>query len=156
MPRCPTCDATGSIPRRKTIEIVVPAGVESGARIRAAGQGGPGIDGGPPGDVYLRIRVAPDPRFEREGDDLKTETTVSLYTLLLGGEVMVTTPSGQVALTVPAGTQPGKVFRLRGRGMPKRGGGHGDLLARLAVTLPTNLSDEERALVTRLRDMRQG
>ena len=151
---CPTCDATGSIPRRKTIEISIPAGVETGARIRAAGQGGPGSDGGPAGDVYLRVRVATDPRFARDGDDLKTEVTVPLYTLLLGGEALVLTPTGKVALTVPPESQPGKVFRLRGKGMPKKGGGNGDLFARLAVTLPTGLSDEERDLLGRLRDLR--
>lgn len=153
---CPTCDATGSIPRRKTIEIKIPAGVESGARIRASGQGGPGVDGGPAGDVYLRVKVAPDTRFERDGDDLKTEVATPLYTMLLGGEALVVTPTGTVALTIPPESQPGKVFRLRGRGMPKKGGGHGDLLARLAVSLPTNLSDEERELLGRLRDLRDG
>ena len=126
------------------------------ARIRVAGQGGPGLNGGPNGDVYLRVSVADDPRFERQGDDLRTEVPVPLYTALLGGEVVVNTPTGKVALTIPAETPSGKVFRLRGKGMPKRGSGkgHGDLLARVSIILPDRLTDQERELFSELRSLR--
>jgi DnaJ-class molecular chaperone len=121
-----------------------------------AGQGGPGVNGGPNGDVYLRVSVADDPRFERQGDDLRTDVAVPLYTALLGGEALVNTLTGKVALTIPAETQSGKVFRLRGKGMPKRGSGKefGDLLAKVSVILPTRLTDQERELLTELRSLR--
>lgn len=154
---CPTCDGTGRVPRTKTLEIRIPAGIATGGRVRVAGQGGPG-QGGPSGDVYLRVTVLPDPRFERDGDDLRTDIEVPLYTALLGGEVEVPTPTGRVALTIPPESQSGRVFRLRGQGMPrlKRKGERGDLLARLRVVLPTGLTEEERSLVRQLRDQRQG
>ncbi len=158
---CPACDGTGTVPRTKTLEVRIPAGIATGARVRVAGQGGPGRDG-PNGDVYLRVTVLPDPRFERDGDDLRTEIEVPLYTALLGGEAEVPTPTGRVALTIPPGSQTGRVFRLRGQGMPRLKGkgtgtsGRGDLLARLRVVLPTELTEEEQALVRQLRDLRQG
>ena len=96
-----------------------PPGIDSGKRVRMAGQGGPGLNGGPAGDVNLIITVRPDRRFEREGDNLRTEVDVPVTTAVLGGEVEVPTPTGKVALTVPAGTQSGRSFRLRGMGMPK-------------------------------------
>lgn len=152
---CPTCDGTGTVTRSRTLEVSVPAGVATGSRVRVAGQGGPGRDGGPNGDVFLRVKVRPDARFERINDDLRTDVSVPLWTALLGGETEVTTPTGRVALRIPAGTQPGKVFRLRGQGMPKlKGGSRGDLLARVRVELPTNLSDEERSLVERWKALR--
>lgn len=152
---CPTCDGTGAIPKRKTIEVNVPAGVATGSRVRIAGQGGQGSGGGPSGDIYLVATVSSDVRFEREGDDLRTAVEIDLYTALLGGEAGVTTPTGQVALTIPAGTQNGKVFRLRGQGMTKlKGGGRGDLLARADIQLPTTLTRDEIQLFHQLRDMR--
>jgi molecular chaperone DnaJ len=151
---CPTCDATGLVSKRRSLEVKIPAGVANGARIRVAGQGGPGVNGGPNGDVYLRVRVSESRIFERDGDDLRTDIPVPLYTALLGGEVVVETPAGRVALTVPAETQAGKVFRLRGKGMPKKGGGSGDLLARVNVVLPAKLSERERELVKELSSLR--
>ena len=156
---CPTCDGSGSVPRRKTIEVRIPPGVATGSRVRVAGQGGRGVEGGPNGDVYLRINVGRDDRFERDGDDLRIEFEVPLYTALLGGEATVPTPTGQVLLTIPPETQPGRVFRLRKQGMPKlkgREGERGDLFARARVMLPTNLSERERALFAELRDARTG
>lgn len=156
---CPTCDGTGVVPRTKTIEVRIPAGVATGSRIRVAGQGGPGVAGGPPGDVYLVVTVRPDPRFEREGDNLRTEVEIPLYTALLGGETVVPTPTGRVALTIPAETQSGRVFRLRGQGMPQlKGpkGQRGDLFARARVVLPTDLTERERSLFEQLRQMRSG
>ena len=154
---CPTCDASGTTLRTKTVEVKIPAGVATGSRIRIAGQGGIGFNGGANGDVWLNITVRPSNTFERVGDDLKTEVPVSVYTLLLGGEAVVPTPTGKVALTIPPESQNGRVFRLRNQGMPKlkgEKGQRGDLLARITAELPTNLSDRERSLFAELRDQR--
>ena len=156
---CPTCDGSGYIPRVKTIEVKIPAGVANGSRIRVGGQGGVGEGGGPSGDVYLIVTVATDKRFTREGDNLRTEVDVPLLTALLGGKAQVTTPTGRVELTIPAETQQGKSFRLRGQGMPKlksKSGERGDLLARANVVLPINLTDQEKALLEELRELRSG
>ncbi len=155
---CPTCDGTGQVARTKAIEVKIPAGVQTGSRIRVAGQGGPGQGGAPAGDVYLVVTVRPDPRFERDGDNLRTAIEVPYYAAMLGGEAVVPTPTGRVALTIPPGSQPGRSFRLRGQGMPRlnRGGERGDLYARLVVTVPATLTDEERAHVEALRDLAEG
>ena len=116
---CPTCDGTGTVRRTKTLEVNIPAGIDTGKRVRMAGQGGPGLNGGPAGDVNLLITVRPDRRFTREGDDLRTDVDVPVTTAVLGGEVEVTTPTGRVALRIPAETQSGRSFRMRGQGMPK-------------------------------------
>lgn len=153
---CPTCDGTGFVSRTRTLEVTIPPGVATGSRIRVAGQGSPGLNGGPHGDVYLRLTVRPDARFEREGDDLQTEIEIPVTTAVLGGETVVPTPTGRVALTIPPETQPGRLFRLRGQGMPRlKGpkGQRGDLLARAKVTLPTELSQRERELYTELRQL---
>jgi len=155
---CPTCDGTGLVQRHRTLEVTIPPGVATGSRVRIAGQGGPGEQGAPPGDVFLRVTVRPDPRFEREGDDLRTEIDVPLTTAVLGGEAVVPTPTGRVALTIPPETQPGRLFRLRGQGMPHlRGpkGERGDLLARVRVSLPSNLGARERELFEELRRLRR-
>lgn len=156
---CPTCDGAGYVPRKKTIEVKIPAGVDSGSRVRVAGQGGAGQAGGPNGDVYLIVQVAPDKRFTREGDNLRSEVDIPLLTALLGGTVQVTTPTGRVELTIPAETQQGKVFRLRGQGMPKlksKSADRGDLLAKANVILPTNLTEREKALLEEFRSLRSG
>ncbi len=153
---CSTCQGTGFVSRTKTLEVRIPAGVRDGSRIRIAGQGGPGIGGGPPGDLYLRVVLRPDPRFELDGDNLRTEVEVPLYTAILGGEVVVPTLDRPVVLRIPPGTQNGKVFRLRGKGMPSlKSDPRGDLLARVRVVLPTDLSPEERQLFERLRELRE-
>lgn len=157
---CPTCDGTGQVARRRTIEVDVPAGVRTGSRVRIAGQGSAGRNGGPSGDVYLQIQVSDNPRFQRQGDDLKVSVEIPLYAALLGGEIIVPTMEGRVALTVPAETQNGRTFRLRGKGMPKLGiksqePARGDLLATVQVRLPTELSERERELLRELSDLRQ-
>lgn len=154
---CPTCDGEGRVMRTKAIEVKIPAGVATGSRIRVAGQGGASPNGGEPGDAYLKVTVKPDPRFERNGDDLRTDIEVPLYTAILGGEVLVPTLDGQVVLTIPPESQPGRVFRLRGKGMPKlkKPGEYGDLYARVKVRLPTNLTETERKLFEQLRDLRK-
>lgn len=152
---CPRCDGSGVTHVNKELEVSIPRGVKTGSRVRISGKGGPGISGGPGGDVYLVIKVIPNNRFERSGDDLIEMLSIPLHTAVLGGEVRVTTLNGQVALTVPAGTQNGRQFRLRGKGMPKIGSDQsGDLLVRTSVDIPTNLSERERQLFEELRELR--
>ena len=155
---CPRCDGRGMVDRQRQLEVRIPAGVRTGSRIRIAGQGAQGLDGGPSGDVYLVIHVQPDPRFERKGDDLLAETHVPLYTAILGGEVVVDTMSGPIALTIPPGTQQGRVFRLRSKGMPVLGSktvARGDLRLRVTVDIPADLTPEERDAFERLRSNRE-
>jgi curved DNA-binding protein len=129
----------------RRLEARIPAGVQSGSRIRLTGQAGTGAGvGGRSGDLYLVIEVAPDARFERRGDDLYAEAAVDFYIAGLGGEARLQAPDGAVALSIPPRTQAGKVFRLRGKGMPLLGRrGRGDLYARVKIVLPEDLSDEE-------------
>lgn len=153
---CPTCNGTGQVSRTKTLEVRIPQGVKTGSRVRVSGQGGPGLNGGPNGDVYLLINVIADPRFRMDGRNIRTQIDVPLYSALLGGEVLVQTLSGKVALRIPEGTQNGRVFRLRGKGMPAMGTSPaGDMLVTVQVQLPTDLSDEEKQLIAKLRDVRQ-
>ncbi|MDI3340202.1 MAG: DnaJ C-terminal domain-containing protein [Sphaerobacter sp.] len=153
---CPTCGGSGTVSRTKTLEVRIPPGVREGSRVRVAGQGGPGVNGGPSGDIYLLVSLVPDPRFQIEGNNLRTEVEVPLYTALLGGEVVVPTLDNPVVLTIPPETQNGRVFRLRGKGMPAlKGGERGDLLVRVKVVLPTRLTAEERALFERLRELQE-
>ncbi len=135
------------------LEVKIPAGARTGTRVRVPGVVLPET-GGKPGDIYLEIEVQEDPRFQRDGDDLSTEVTIDLYTAVLGGEVSVPTPAGNVRLTIPAGTQPGQKFRLAGRGMPqlKSPQGHGDLLVRVKVQLPRDLTSRQRSLFEQLRN----
>ena len=153
---CPRCDGSGTITRARTIEVSIPAGVTSGQRIRVKGQGGPSTSGGPAGDVFLIVKVLPDPRFVREGSNLKVDIEVPLDDAILGGEAHVPTPTGRVALTIPPETQNGRVFRLRSQGMPKMKpkGERGDLLATVHVVLPQNLDEEQRELFRQLREIR--
>jgi DnaJ-class molecular chaperone len=134
----------------RRLEVKIPAGVTDGSRVRVAGQGGPGRAGGRVGDLYLITTILPDPRFERMGDDLRTRITAPLATLVLGGEVSVPTPNGRrLALKIPAGTQDGRVFRLRGQGMPHLGqpDRRGDLHAEVHVHLPEQVSGRQRELL---------
>jgi DnaJ-class molecular chaperone len=153
---CPTCGGAGTTSRTRRIEVKIPAGVDTGSRIRVAGEGQPGKNGGPRGDLYLVVAVKPDPTFERKGDDLIEDTPVPLTTAILGGEVPVTLPDGKrVLLTIPPETQNSQTFLLRGKGMPRlRGGGQGNLLARVRVVLPTRLTPRERELFQALEQER--
>ena len=137
---------------RRRVEVKIPAGVRDGSRVRVAGEGGRGA-GGRRGDLYLRVRVAPDPTFERKGDDLQTTLRAPLTSAVLGGEAQVPTLEGPVGIKIPAGTPAGQVFRLRGHGLPKLGASseRGDLLATLAVELPRTLTDRQRELFEELR-----
>jgi DnaJ-class molecular chaperone len=145
---CPACGGAGTTSRTKRIEVRVPAGVDTGSRVRVAGEGQPGFNGGPRGDLFLVVTVRPDQSYERRGDDLAEDVSVPLTTAMLGGEVPVPLPDGKkVLLTIPSETQNGQTFLLRGKGMPRlRGGGQGNVLARVRVVLPTRLSQREREL----------
>jgi curved DNA-binding protein len=138
----------------RTLEIKIPAGVRTGSRVRMTGEGGPGQGGGPRGDLYLVIEVLPDERFKLEGEDLHVQAPVDIYTAVLGGEVAVPTLKGQLMLKIPADTQGGKVFRLRGQGMPHLGDPNtrGDLLAEVRLQVP-KLSTEEKDLFRQLAEL---
>lgn len=135
-------------------EVKIPAGARTGTKVRIAGMGQQGSGG--PGDLYLKVKVESDYRFNRDGDHLYTEFEVGLYTAVLGGEGLVTTPKGPVILTIPEGSQPGQVFRLKNRGMPKMRSpaSFGDLYATLKVTIPEKLSPQERDLFEQLARLR--
>jgi curved DNA-binding protein len=140
----------------RRLEVKIPAGVRTGSKVRVAGEGGPGIAGGASGDLYLEVTVLPNSVFEREEDDLRCEIPISLYTVVLGGEVKVPTPGGDVILTIPPGTQGGRTFRLRGKGMPnlRHPKKRGDLYARLQVQVPRKLSQREQTLFRELASLR--
>jgi len=139
---------TGGRTRRLTVKI--PAGVRDSQRIRLAGQAHAGSNGGPAGDLYLKVKVKPDPRFTRDGDDLRLDLPVALHEALLGAEVTVPTLKGRVSLRIPPETQNGRTIRLAGQGMPRAGGGSGDLYVTVKVVLPTKLNEKERELATEL------
>lgn len=139
----------------RRLEVKIPPGVGTGSRIRMVGEGGDGY-GGAKGDLYLRVRVAPHPRFRREGDDLHVEVPLDLYPAVLGGEVRVPTPKGDIMLKIPPETQGGKTFRLQGQGMPnlKDPQKRGDLYAKVKVKLPQKLTPRERELFEELKRLR--
>ena len=137
----------------REIDANFPAGVRDGQLIRLAGQGGPGRDGGPPGDLYLRIALKPHPHFRRRGEhDLDVDLPVAPWEAALGATVPVQTPSGTAQVRVPPGSSSGRRLRLRGRGLPKSGGGSGDLHAIVKITVPKHLSDRERELYEQLAE----
>jgi curved DNA-binding protein len=140
----------------RRIEARIPPGVRTGSRVRLTGQGSPGGAGGPAGDLYLLIEVAPHPLFEREGDDVSLDVPVDFYTAALGGEARVVTLDGAVMLKIPPRTQAGKTFRLRGKGMPQleRPTERGDLYAQVSLVLPEPLSDVELELLAQARQRR--
>jgi curved DNA-binding protein len=135
----------------RRLEVKIPAGARTGTKIRVPG-GGPAGPDGHPADLYLAIEVTPDNRYELKGNDLYTDVTIDLYPAVLGGTANVTTPAGNVLLTIPSGTQPGQTFRLAGRGMPilRSPQEHGDLYARVKVQLPRQLTSEQRNLFEQL------
>jgi len=143
----------------RRLEVTIPPGVDDGSRIRLSRQGHPGQHGGPAGALYLVVTVQPDPRFQRQGDDLRTEITVPLPTLLLGGTVRVPTPDGRMLeLRIPEGTQDGRIFRLRAQGMPRLGDPdwRGDLLAEVHVRLPERVTGRQRELIEEFARLESG
>lgn len=145
---CGKCHGKGRVEKTKTLSVKVPAGVDNGDRIRLGGEGEMGENGGPPGDLYVHMHVREHPIFQRDGADLYCEVPVSIVTATLGGELEVPTLDGRVNLKVPAESQTGKLFRLRGKGVkPVRGGATGDLLCRIVVETPVNLTKKQKELL---------
>ena len=142
----------------RRLRVKIPPGARSGTRIRLRGEGTPGMAGGQAGNLYLRARILPDPRFERRGDDLHVTVPVDLYTAILGGQTPVPTLDGAVKLAIPAGTQNGQRFRLRDRGMPhlREPGERGDLYAHLNVRLPAELTAKQQELFKELKRTSEG
>jgi molecular chaperone DnaJ len=152
---CRDCRGDGRVHAARSIDVEVPAGVDDGQRLRLAGRGPAAPRGGVPGDLYVSVRVVADQRFERQGDDLLQVRRVAFTQAALGARIAVDTLEGPEELTVPPGTQSGRVFRLRGRGVPAlRGRGRGDLLVRVDVEIPEHLNDEERDLLRSLAALR--
>ncbi len=151
---CEDCHGRGRVRKTKTLSVKVPAGVDDGDRIRLSGEGEAGRNGGPPGDLYVEIGVKPNKLFERLGADLSCEVPLSFATATLGGDVELPTLNGNVSLKIPGGTQSGKVFRLRGKGVTTvRDPRTGDLFAKVAVETPVNLTHEQRELLDQFDEL---
>ena len=148
---CGSCDGVGRVRKTKTLEVKIPAGIDDGMRIRSGGNGEPGVNGGPPGDLYVEIHVKEHPVFQRDGDDLHCEIPISIITAALGGKVEVPTLAGRAEIELPEGTQSGKTFRLRGKGIKGvRSSYPGDLYVHVAVETPVRLSDKQKKLLREL------
>jgi DnaJ-class molecular chaperone len=148
---CPTCRGAGAIRRPKSLDVTIPAGVRDGSVIRLAGQGEPGLDGGPEGDLFLHVRIQPHRIFDIVGEhDVQIELPVAPWEAALGAKVSVPTLDGPVEMTIPAGTQGGKRLRLRGQGLNRRGGGRGDEYVKLKIVIPPRLTAKERELFEKL------
>jgi molecular chaperone DnaJ len=147
---CDACLGQGRVRRHKKLSVKIPAGVDTGDRVRLSGEGEAGRNGGPPGDLYVEVHVREHAIFERDGAHLSCEVPVSFVTAALGGSIEVPTLSGQVMLKIPAETQSGRVFRLKDKGVrPARGGEQGDLFCRVVVETPVKLSADQRELLQR-------
>ncbi|OGO18208.1 MAG: molecular chaperone DnaJ [Chloroflexi bacterium RBG_16_50_11] len=152
---CSACRGAGVVASVNRLEVKIPAGVNNGSRVRISGKGQPGYGGGPSGDLYLNVTVAPHSIFQRQGDDLTTEIPIPLTVAVLGGEVQVPMLKGKLALKIPPETQNGRVFRLAGQGMPHLGkSARGDLLAKVNVVLPSKLTEKEKELFRQLNQLR--
>jgi len=154
---CGTCHGQGRVQEHKTLSVKVPPGVDTGDRIRLAGEGEAGENGGPPGDLYVQVHVKDHPIFQRDDANLYCEVPIPVTAAALGGELEVPTLDGKVMLKIPAGTQTGKMFRMRGKGVkPVRGGPVGDLVCRVVVETPVNLTDRQKELLRELEDSIKG
>ncbi|MFN9772251.1 MAG: molecular chaperone DnaJ [Burkholderiales bacterium] len=148
---CEACDGVGRLKRNKTLQVKIPAGIDEGMRIRSAGNGEPGVNGGPPGDLYVEIHVKEHPVFQRDGDDLHCHVPVMMTAAALGGSVKVPTLGGSAEIELPEGTQTGKTFRLRGKGIKGvRSSYPGDLYAHVVVETPVRLTDKQKVLLREL------
>ncbi len=148
---CKPCDGVGRVKQNKTLEVKIPAGIDDGMRIRSTGNGEPGVNGGPAGDLYVEVRIKEHSVFKRDGDDLHCEVPILISTAALGGKVDVPTLSGKAEMEVPEGTQSAKVFRLRGKGIKGiRSSYPGDLYCHIAVETPVRLNDRQKELMREL------
>ncbi|WP_284140447.1 molecular chaperone DnaJ [Virgibacillus sp. LDC-1] len=152
--KCTTCSGTGRITKNKKINITIPAGIDEGQQIRVAGKGEAGVNGGPAGDLYVVVKIRDHAFFEREGDHIYCELPLTFAQAALGDEVEVPTVHGKVKLKIPAGTQSGRVFRLKGKGAPNvRGYGHGDQHIKVRIVTPTKLTDRQKELLREFSDI---
>ncbi len=150
---CTVCNGSGRTKKQKTLEVKIPAGIDDGMRIRSVGNGEPGTNGGPPGDLYIEIRLKKHEIFERDGDDLHCNVPISFITAALGGEIQVPTLEGKAAIDIPEGTQAGKQFRLRGKGVKGvRATYPGDLYCHISVETPVKLTEHQRKLLRELEE----
>jgi molecular chaperone DnaJ len=146
--RCPSCRGSGRVESQQTLSVKIPAGIEHGTRLRLPAEGEAGLEGGPPGDLYVDVAVKPHPFFTRDGSDLHCTVPVPFVQAALGAEIEVPTLEGREALRIPEGTQSGKTLRLPGKGLPTLGGrGRGDVLAQIFVEVPSKLTDRQRELL---------
>jgi molecular chaperone DnaJ len=151
---CPTCNGAGRIKRNKTLEVKIPAGIDEGMRIRSSGNGEPGMNGGPSGDLYVEIHIKAHAVFQRDGDDLHCEMPISFAKAALGGEIEVPTLSGKASFTIPEGTQTGKTFRLRSKGIKGvRSGYAGDMFCHVVVETPVKLTEKQKDLLRELEHL---
>ena len=151
---CKDCNGAGRVEREKQMEVKIPAGVETGSRLRVQGEGEAGMQGGPSGDLYVVIHVAEHEQFERQGSNLYEAVPITFAQAALGADIMVKTLDGNEKLKIPMGTQTGTVFRLKGKGMPQLGGrGKGDLFVSVSVITPTSLTREQRKLLEQLAEV---
>ena len=151
---CTTCSGTGRIKHHKTLSVKIPAGVDDGDRIRLAGEGEAGMNGGPPGDLYVVIQLKPHTMFQREGADLHCEMPISFTVAALGGEIHIPTLDGEAKIKIPVETQSGQVFRLRGKGIrPVRSSVAGDLMCHVVVETPVRLTDRQKEILRELEEI---
>lgn len=151
---CKECGGSGTVKKTKKLKVKIPAGVDNGSRLRVGGEGEAGLKGGPSGDLYVYLYVKPHKFFERDGTTVLCEVPINIVQATLGTEIKVPTLDGQVTMKVPEGTQPGKVMRLKGKGIPSlRGGGRGDQLVRMKVVVPTKLTDKQKDALQKFADI---
>ncbi|NTV11072.1 MAG: molecular chaperone DnaJ, partial [Zoogloea sp.] len=154
---CRDCGGAGRVKKQKTLEVKIPAGIDDGMRLRHAGHGEPGINGGPSGDLYVEIHIRQHAVFEREGDDLHCEMPISFATAALGGEIEIPTLEGAAKIRIPTETQSGKVFRLRGKGIKNvRSQQPGDLMVHVLVETPVSLTDRQKELLKEFDEISSG
>ncbi|WP_059171186.1 molecular chaperone DnaJ [Bacillus sp. FJAT-27445] len=155
--KCSTCSGEGKVRKRRKIHVKIPAGIDDGQQLRMAGQGEAGVNGGPPGDLYVVFHVRPHEFFERDGDDVYCEMPLTFVQASLGDEIEVPTLHGKVKLKIPAGTQTGTKFRLRGKGIPNvRGYGTGDQHVIVRIITPTKLSDKQKQILREFAEISGG
>lgn len=151
---CKECGGSGTVKKTKKLKVKIPAGVDNGSRLRVGGEGEAGLKGGPSGDLYVYLYVKPHKFFERDGTTVLCEVPINIVQATLGAEIKVPTLDGQVTMKVPEGTQPGKVMRLKGKGIPSlRGSGRGDQLVRMKVVVPTKLTDKQKDALQKFADI---